>query len=122
MSDEKGIVERDEAYLARPDPERIFLAPRCEGLSLEGRTWSSDRHDCDEEGCGLKAVEYVRADALTRLQSREAALVAVLEEVREALELRGLDKASDWPHNPELIATIDTALSAGAGAGTSSSS
>lgn len=53
---------RDSEYLAKPDPERIFLAPRCEGLSDEGRSWCEDRRDCDDTDCGLKAVEYVRVD------------------------------------------------------------
>lgn len=53
---------RDGEYLAKPDPERIFLAPKCEGLSEEGRSWCNERHDCDDHGCGMKAVEYVRLD------------------------------------------------------------
>ena|SRR5665213_1429756 len=53
---------RDAELLARPDPEFIYLAPRCEGLSSEGRAWCEDRHDCEDEGCGLKAVKYIKAD------------------------------------------------------------
>lgn len=38
---------------------RIFLEPRC---AVDERSWCEDRHDCDEEGCGEEAVEYIRAD------------------------------------------------------------
>lgn len=53
---------RDEAYLATPDPERIFLDPKCTGLSYEGRAWSTDKNDCEEDGCEMPAIEYVRLD------------------------------------------------------------
>ncbi len=59
---------RDEEYLARPDPDRIWLAPKCEGLSYEGRSWCHEPHDCEDDGCGLKAVEYIRADLVAKLK------------------------------------------------------
>lgn len=62
--------QRDAEYLARPDPARIFLAPKCEGLADEGRFWSEERHDCEDHGCGLKAVEYIRADLVATLKSK----------------------------------------------------
>ncbi len=58
----EALEARDMRILEKPDPERIFLAPKCEALSDEGRTWSEDRQDCDESGCEMKAVEYVRLD------------------------------------------------------------
>ena len=65
----KGLEDRRDAeYLAAPDPERIWLGPRCEGLDQDGRTWSTDSHDCDDFGCGLKSVEYIRADLVATLK------------------------------------------------------
>ena len=52
--------KRDEEYLASPDPERIWLAPKCEGLSYEGRSWMEEPKDCED--CDLKAIEYIRID------------------------------------------------------------
>ena len=47
-------------------PERIWLEPICQDDQQEGRCWCADPiPDCEEPGCGAKAVEYVRAD-LTR--------------------------------------------------------
>ncbi len=54
---------RDTKILDAPDPERIWLQPKCCGLEIEGRGWCEDHPgDCDDEACGMKAVEYIRAD------------------------------------------------------------
>lgn len=52
----------DAEYLASPDPERIWLGPKCEGLAYEGRSWCDEPRDCPEAGCDMKAVEYIRID------------------------------------------------------------
>ena len=52
---------RDDKLLATPDPERIWLAPRCEALSEEGRFWCESPVACPDE-CGFEPVEYVRLD------------------------------------------------------------
>ncbi len=54
------LEARDDVYLKRPDPKRIWLQPRCE---MENRCWCQDHPgDCEDDGCGMKAVEYVRLD------------------------------------------------------------
>lgn len=45
--------------------KRIWLAPDCEcWRSGDGRMWCEDREPllCEEEGCTLEPVEYIRAD------------------------------------------------------------
>ena len=41
------------------DPEVIWLGPKCEKHEREGRTWSTEPHDCPD--CDEKAVKYIRA-------------------------------------------------------------
>ena len=81
------------------DPERIYLAPEC-CSGPEGRCWSDYKPeaDCDD---GVEATEYVRADALTALQSeRDAAIaqvVALRVENEALLEVDRLAEiASSW--------------------------
>ena len=58
----------DIAALNKPDPVRIWLTPKCESGDTYGRGWAEDHpSDCTDEGCGLKAVEYVRADLVRRM-------------------------------------------------------
>ncbi len=50
----------------RDNPEKIWLEPGC---SPE-RCWSETRlDDCEEHGCGAKAVAYVREDIVDTLRS-----------------------------------------------------
>ena len=53
--------KRDQVILDTPDPERIWLAPRCEGLSDTGRFWCEQPVTCSDE-CGFEPVEYIRLD------------------------------------------------------------
>jgi ribosomal protein L37AE/L43A len=41
------------------DPDVIWLGPKCENHEREGRTWSTEPHDCPD--CDEKAVKYIRA-------------------------------------------------------------
>ena len=41
------------------NPEVIWLGPKCENHEREGRTWSTEPHDCPD--CDEKAVKYIRA-------------------------------------------------------------
>lgn len=59
---EQERTRSDLEYLAAPDPERIWLLPKCEGLSPEGRSWCEEPQDCPESDCGMKSIEYVRLD------------------------------------------------------------
>ena len=66
---EAQLEARDDAILAKPDPERIWLQPKCEGMEHYGRAWCEDHPgDCTDAGCGLKAVEYIRADLVVRMK------------------------------------------------------
>lgn len=57
-------------------PERIWLEPACSGE----RCWCQSKlDDCDEDGCGEKAVEYVRADLAQPVADEVARLKAALE-------------------------------------------
>jgi hypothetical protein len=63
---EAQLDARDAAILAKPDPETIWLQPRCE---IEERSWCEDHPgDCTDHGCGLKAVKYVRADLVLKMK------------------------------------------------------
>lgn len=56
----------------RDNPEKIWLEPGC---SLE-RCWCENvLGDCEEPGCGAKAVGYVREDIVDHA-TREAARIA----------------------------------------------
>ena len=78
---EAQLEARDDKRLAEPEPERIWLQPKCEGLDSYGRCWSEEHPgDCLDEGCGLKAVKYIRCD--------------LVEEMKHALErIRALGDA-----------------------------
>src|SRR5882672_6525217 len=69
--DEAACADR---ILAKPDPERIWLGPRCEEVGGD-RTWCSAPQDCDD--CGIKSVEYIRAD-LAKSNATEAARVGCI--------------------------------------------
>lgn len=63
----KEEIDRDNAYLRSPDPERIWLQARCEGGAGGDRCWcEDDPGPCDE--CGMKSVEYIRADLVAKLK------------------------------------------------------
>lgn len=58
------------------DHERIWLEPAC---AEDERCWCSDPlDDCAEEGCGLPATEYVRADILAARDARIAEFERIL--------------------------------------------
>ena len=66
---EHQLEVRDEARLTAPDPERIWLTPKCEGLEIEGRGWCEEHPgDCPDDVCGCKAIEYIRADMMANLK------------------------------------------------------
>lgn len=69
--------KRDMEYLAKPDPEAIYLGPKCQGLDYEGRQWSTDALDCPEDECGLKAVKYIRADLALNSNLTDSAWAAL---------------------------------------------
>ena len=70
---ETQLEARDDARLAAPDPAHIWLTPKCDGLEIDGRAWCSENPgDCPDDGCGMKAIKYVRAD--------------LVEEIKHALE------------------------------------
>lgn len=83
------------------DPDRIWLEPGC--AEHADRCWCEHRPpDCPEEGCGEKAVEYVRADlaaARTNAAVREA-----LEEAVASVQL------ASTQHIRAQIARLDAAL------------
>lgn len=60
-----------DKFKPHPEPERIYLAPRCCTNPAEGRIWCEDDvwplDDCPEHASG---VEYIRAD-LARLIAPE---------------------------------------------------
>lgn len=64
MPTEEQINKRDREYLDSPDPEVIWLAPKCDSVPSargEGRVWCEDMpEDCPE--CGMKPVRYIRSD------------------------------------------------------------
>ena len=77
------------------DPERIWLAPKCE--EEEGRTWEWENiwpEGCKD--CGDKAVEYVRADlAAAQVELLRGALERNRQGYANILENREL-KADVW--------------------------
>lgn len=45
------------------DPDHVWLEPECAADNPEGRCWSEfPLEDCDEDGCGCKAIRYTRDD------------------------------------------------------------
>jgi hypothetical protein len=68
------LEARDAARLAEPDPDRIWLEAKCQGLDSEGRCWASEPIDCDDADCGMKSVEYVRAGLMIAESSRLQAI------------------------------------------------
>lgn len=63
------LTAQDKARLARmeleTDPAVIFLGPRCQILTDEGRQWCEDPQPCDDTTCQEKPVRYIRADLVT---------------------------------------------------------
>lgn len=60
---EEQMRKRDLEYLAEPEPENLWFAPRCESLEDHHRDMSDTPiHDCTEPDCGCKAIQYVRID------------------------------------------------------------
>lgn len=55
--------KHQERILADPDPERIWLGPRCEWLG-DGRTWAPQPQEHDDPGdeCKFRPIEYIRLD------------------------------------------------------------
>lgn len=53
--------------------ERIWLQPLC---CVDERCWCEHPQDCDDPGCDLPAIEYVRAD----LVAGHADMLAALKE------------------------------------------
>lgn len=57
------VIARHQARLEREtDPTVIFLGPRCEVITGEGRQWCEDPQPCDDDTCPHKPVKYIRAD------------------------------------------------------------
>lgn len=72
------------------DPVEIWLSPMCEDASDEGRLWSSDdRGPCEDEGCRLPCIKYVRADEITTLRTRLHAIEAENVKLREIADAAG---------------------------------
>lgn len=44
------------------DPPVIYLSPRCEVVSGDGRLWCEDPQPCDDSECPYKPVRYIRAE------------------------------------------------------------
>lgn len=85
-------------------PERIWLEPDC---GQDERCWHGQRpDDCDEEGCGAKAVEYIRAD-LCSVPSNGTDLAHVLRErdATFALMLERAERAERDVHH--VLSLID---------------
>ncbi|MND38617.1 hypothetical protein D3C76_47770 [compost metagenome] len=86
----------------KPGPERIFLAPKCHEDSPEGRHWCEDDNWGECDGCGERAVEYVRADLAgpaDQVLVPRSLLAALLDgdsnlSLVAAQEIRGLLKES----------------------------
>lgn len=56
-------ISRDQARLEREtDPAILYLGPRCEVITGEGRQWCEDPQPCDESDCPHKPVKYIRYD------------------------------------------------------------
>ena len=65
MLTEEQINKKEREYLAKPEADVIFLSPRCDGVSLDGRQWSDHTiEDCPD--CGMKPVKYIRADLVLK--------------------------------------------------------
>ena len=86
----------DKTVPIQIDPERIFPAPQCEDL-YEGRTWSTERHDCDEPEFGLKAVEYIRPIWLRAPSSTQTADLLMSARRPTAAEKRTWPEVAEGP-------------------------
>ncbi len=58
-----AVIARDQARLEREDdPGILFLGPRCQVITGDGRQWCEDPQPCDEGDCPHKPVKYIRYD------------------------------------------------------------
>lgn len=94
---EAQLEARDDAALAKPDPEIIWLTPNCSALEIEGRAWCEEHPgDCHDDGCGLKAIKYIRADlAANEIESIQNMLVEAKNE-RDLWRARALTTVFGW--------------------------
>jgi hypothetical protein len=101
------MSERDDKILATPDPEAIWLSPKCEALCDEGRTWCSEPQDCQD--CDFKAVKYIRSDLASPAQGRQDPVTSREELLKEADEHLSFLVNLPGVH-PHRIARIQEAL------------
>lgn len=71
-----------------PDPERIYLEPRCCADPETGRTWAANSAwgPCE---CGQQPTEYVRADIVAAQRQEIRDLRARLAHEAQALAAQG---------------------------------
>jgi hypothetical protein len=96
--------DNDTTALA-PNPERIWLEPRC---NVDERSWCIEPHPCPDE-CGEQPVEYIRADLVHDGSNHPDVVIELRMEIgrlRAEIERLRTNRASSTPNEDQIRRAI----------------